>query len=233
MGEAKGDQRLPVGAAVSGEPAALPPRTPLQGGFVSLVPVDARAHAQGLYAASHGTAQVEDAVWTYLPYGPFPDEASMRAWLESLEPSQDPLFFTVIDQRGEPVGVVSFLNVDVGARRLELGHIWYVPAVQRTGVNTETVYLMLRRSFDELGNRRVEWKCDALNARSRAAAERLGFTFEGVFRQHMIVKGRNRDTAWFSMLDHEWAGVRAAMETWLRAEPGAASLTDLVASRRP
>ncbi|MGZ8578512.1 MAG: GNAT family N-acetyltransferase [Actinomycetota bacterium] len=154
------------------------------------------------------------------------------AWLGTLEPSEDPLFLTVLDHGREPVGVVSFLNVDIAMRRVELGHIWYVPAVQRTKVNTETVYLMLRRSFDELGNRRVEWKCDALNARSRAAAERLGFTFEGVFRQHMIVKGRNRDTAWFSMLDHEWPDVRAAMEGWLHAEPGTASLSELVAASR-
>jgi RimJ/RimL family protein N-acetyltransferase len=232
MEGARGDRRLPVGADVTGGPAVAPSRTPLDGAFASLVPVDAREHAAALYAASHGTAEVEDAVWTYLPYGPFPDEAAMRTWLGSLEPSVDPLFLTVLDRGRHPVGVVSFLNVDAAMRRVELGHIWYVPAVQRTKVNTETVYLMLRRSFDELGNRRVEWKCDALNARSRAAAERLGFTFEGVFRQHMIVKGRNRDTAWFSILDHEWPGVRTAMERWLQAEPGTSSLTDLVARER-
>ena len=107
------------------------------------------------------------------------------------------------------------------------GHIWYVPSVQRTKVNTETVYLLLRRAFDELGNRRVEWKCDALNARSRAAALRLGFTFEGIFRQHMIVKGRNRDTAWFAMLDAEWPSRRADLERWLTAAPGTLSLSAL------
>ena len=113
---------------------------------------------------------------------------------------------------GDPVGVVSYLNIVAPDRRIELGHIWYVPAAQRGRANTETAYLLMRQAFDELGYRRVEWKCDALNARSRAAAERLGFTFEGVFRQHMIVKGRNRDTAWFSMTDTEWPARRAAIE---------------------
>ena len=114
-------------------------------------------------------------------------------------------------------------------RRIEIGHIWYVPAAQRTRANTEVAYLLLRRAFEELGYRRVEWKCDASNARSRTAAERLGFTFEGIFRQHMIVKGRNRDTAWFSMLDAEWPRVRRAMETWFEAEPGTVSLRTLAA----
>jgi RimJ/RimL family protein N-acetyltransferase len=129
-----------------------------------------------------------------------------------------------------PSGVVSFMNVEPEMRHLELGHIWYAPAVQRTEANTETIFLMLRESFEELGHRRVEWKCDALNARSRAAAERLGFTFEGLFRQHMIVKGRNRDTAWYSMLDIEWSRARDAFERWLDApageRPSLASLRD-------
>jgi RimJ/RimL family protein N-acetyltransferase len=127
--------------------------------------------------------------------------------------------------------MVSFLNVDAAMRRLELGHIWYAPAAQQTEANTEATYLMLRESFEELGHRRVEWKCDALNARSRSAALRLGFTFEGVFRQHMIVKGRNRDTAWFSMLDGEWPPARGAFERWLSADPaGRPSLASLMAS---
>jgi RimJ/RimL family protein N-acetyltransferase len=117
-------------------------------------------------------------------------------------------------------------------RRLELGHIWYVPDAQRGRANTETAYLLLRQAFDVWGYRRAEWKCDALNERSRAAALRLGFTFEGVFRQHMIVKGRNRDTAWFAMLDADWPSRRAAMETWLDAEPGSVSLGELTALQR-
>lgn len=159
-------------------------------------------------------------MWTYLPYGPWQDEAAMRAWLDQLPASEDPLFLTVIERStGDPIGVVTFMNVDPAMRHLELGNIWYSPRAQRTRANTESVYLMLREVFDELGHRRVEWKCDALNARSRAAAERLGFSFEGVFRQHMIIKGRNRDTAWYAMLDHEWPGVRGNFERWLEEDP--------------
>ena len=142
------------------------------------------------------------------------------------------MFLTVIDRSsGSPIGVVAFMSVDRAMRHLELGHIWYAPTAQRTRANTEVAYLMLREAFDELGYRRIEWKCDALNARSRAAADRLGFTFEGVFRQHMIVKGRNRDTAWFSMLDREWPRVRHNIERWLGAEPGALSLRELNEAR--
>ena len=144
----------------------------------------------------------------------------MRTWLDLLPASEDPLFLTVIERStGDPVGIVTFMSVDPAMRHLELGNIWYSPRAQRTRANTESVYLMLRESFEELGHRRVEWKCDALNARSRAAAERLGFTFEGIFRQHMIIKGRNRDTAWYSMLDHEWPAVRANLERWLDEDP--------------
>jgi len=148
----------------------------------------------------------------------------MATWLEGLSGSSDPRFFAVTLADGEPIGVVSYLNAVAADRRIEIGHIWYVPAAQRTRANTEVTYLLLSHAFEDLGYRRVEWKCDALNARSRAAAERLGFTFEGIFRRHMIVKGRNRDTAWFSMLDTEWPRVRAAMEDWFDAEPGAFSL---------
>ena len=123
------------------------------------------------------------------------------------------------------------MNVDSAMRHVELGNIWYAPVAQRTRANTETVFLMLREAFEELGHRRVEWKCDALNARSRSAAERLGFAFEGVFRQHMIVKGRNRDTAWFSMLDREWPRIRSNMQRWLEADPAAVSLRLLNTTR--
>ncbi|MBT6146912.1 MAG: GNAT family N-acetyltransferase, partial [Gemmatimonadetes bacterium] len=117
----------------------------------------------------------------------------------------------------QPVGIVSFLRIDADHRCIEVGHIWYVPQVQRSEVNTESLYLLLKHAFDDLGFRRVEWKCDALNARSKAAALRLGFKAEGVFRQHRIVRGRNRDTAWFALLDHEWPAIRAHFETWLAA----------------
>jgi RimJ/RimL family protein N-acetyltransferase len=194
---------------------------------VTLSPVDPPKHSGPLFEATRETPDV----WTYLGYGPFDDEAAMRTWLGSLVPQDDPLFLTVTDRASDsPVGVVAFMNVDSAMRHLELGNIWYAPAAQRTRVNTETVFVMLREAFDELGHRRVEWKCDALNARSRRAAERLGFTFEGVFRQHMIVKGRSRDTAWFSMLDREWPRIRANMQRWLEADPAAVSLRRLNAT---
>jgi RimJ/RimL family protein N-acetyltransferase len=155
-----------------------------------------------------------------MPYGPFRDPDEMRAWLEGLSGSADPLFL-VASGPGGPLGMASFLNADTAMRHVELGHIWFAPAAQRTEANTEVAYLMLKEAFDVLGHRRVEWKCDALNERSRAAALRLGFTFEGIFRQHMVIKGRNRDTAWFAMLDGEWPPASAAFERWLAADPSA------------
>ena len=219
---------LPVGEpAEPGDPELRPRRAPLEGGGVRLEPIDPAAHAGPLFACSHGGTEIEQ-LWTYMPYGPFPDVEAMRAWLVSITSSEDPMFFAVVDlERGTPVGMASFLNVDATMRRVELGHIWYGPAAQRTRTNTEAVALMLGHAFDDLAYRRVEWKCDALNARSRAAALRLGFRFEGIFRRHMIVKGRNRDTAWFSMLDTEWPGVRDAIGRWLNAAPGSVSLTGL------
>jgi RimJ/RimL family protein N-acetyltransferase len=194
---------------------------------VRLEPIDPAAHAGPLFACSHGEVETEE-LWTYMPYGPFADVGAMRSWLASIASSTDPLFFAVVDrERRVPVGMASFLNVDASMRRVELGHIWYGPAAQRTRANTEATALMLAHAFDDLGYRRVEWKCDALNERSRAAALRLGFTFEGIFRRHMVVKGRNRDTAWFSMLDMEWPVVRDAIDRWLDAEPGSVSLAEL------
>ncbi len=221
------DAGLPVGSVVEGAAALAPGADPMTGRWVSLAPPSG-ALAGALYPVTHGSPEAE-SVWTYMPYGPFADEATMAEWLDGLAVSADPRFFAVTLADGAPVGVVSYLNAVTHDRRIEIGHIWYVPAAQRTRANTEVTYVLLRRAFEELGYRRVEWKCDALNARSRAAAERLGFTFEGVFRQHMIVKGRNRDTAWFSMLDTEWPRVRAALETWFDAEPGVVSLGSLTA----
>ena len=208
---------LPVGEPVDPTPARRPSRAPVAGRFVSLVPIDPEAHGPGLFAASHDGSAEAARMWTYMPYGPWAGEAGMRGWLDPLPGSEDPLFFAVLDAGGEPIGMVSFLNIDPAMRHLELGHIWYAPSAQRTRANTEAAYLMLHAAFDELGHRRVEWKCDALNERSRAAAVRLGFTFEGIFRQHMVVKGRNRDTAWYAMLGDEWPSVRDALEGWLSA----------------
>ena len=220
--------RLPVGDAVDAGPALLPPAAVIEGRFVRLEPLDPEAHAGSLYERSH--ASPDDAeIWTYMTYGPFDGLEEMGAWLTASAASSDPSFFAVVESAtGEPAGVVSVMNIDATMRRLELGHIWYVRSAQRGRANTEAAFLLLRAAFEAWGYRRAEWKCDALNARSRAAAQRLGFTFEGVFRSHMIVKGRNRDTAWFSMLEDEWPSRRDVMRRWLDAEPGTMSLRELM-----
>ena len=220
---------LPLGDVVepSGE-VGLPRRTDYAGQFITLSPVVPQADVDELYACTHGSVSKE-RVWTYMGYGPFENVESMRRWLVDASESQDPLFFTVHHHESQRrVGMVSFLNIVAEMRRVELGHIWYAPDAQRTQANTESAYLMLCEAFDKLNYRRVEWKCDALNARSRAAALRLGFHSEGIFRQHMIVKGRNRDTAWLSILDNEWPGIKMNMETWLYRNPERQfSLTEL------
>ena len=193
----------------------LPQRTDYKGKFIRLSPVNPQADVTELYHCSHGSVSKEQ-IWTYMSYGPFDNTHSMQSWLEEGAGSQYPLFFTVHHlESKQRVGMVSFLNIVSDMRRLELGHLWYSPDFQRSNVNTEAIYLMLCETFDRLKYRRVEWKCDALNEKSRAAALRLGFKFEGIFRQHMIIKGRNRDTAWYSMLDSEWAAIKKNMEMWL------------------
>ena len=209
----------PVGEPVDDRPARAPERRVLDGRYVALRPVDPAADAEPLWAASHDGSDAASLVWTYLSYGPFEQDGGMREWLRECAPSDDPLFLTVLSHEDGPVGMAAFMNIVPEHRRLEIGHIWYAPSAQRTEANTEAAYLMMREAFDELGYRRVEWKCDALNERSRAAALRLGFTFEGVFRRHMIVRRRNRDSAWFSLLDVEWPPAREALERWLDAEP--------------
>jgi RimJ/RimL family protein N-acetyltransferase len=212
---------LPVGEPVDGVDARPPSREPLEGRFVALGPLEPR-HAERLWRAAHDGTPEAKRMWTYMPYGPFASVPEMRSWMEGVAGSTDPMFFTVLEgEERMPIGMSSFLNVDTAMRHIELGHIWFAPRAQRSEANTETAYLMMREAFERLGYRRVEWKCDVLNARSRDAALRLGFTFEGVFRRHMIVKGRNRDTAWFSVTDAEWLGVRSALERWLASEPAA------------
>jgi RimJ/RimL family protein N-acetyltransferase len=196
-------------------PARPPARRALAGQRVRLEPVAPERHADDLHAAAAG----DPRLWDYLPYGPFPDAGELRAHLARQASSSDALFFSVVDSAtGRAVGVVSYLRIEPAHACIEIGHIWFGAPLQRTPGATETIYLLARHAFDDLGNRRLEWKCDAANARSRRAAERFGFTFEGVFRQHMIVKGRNRDTAWFSILDSEWPAARAGFEAWLAPE---------------
>lgn len=221
------------GTITTGEPVSerapmgLPTPEPLQGTAVTVRPLAPAEDLPALYTASHGDPETE-TLWTWMPYGPFADRDAMGIWLEQCASSTDPAFRAVVEHAsGRPVGMVSWLNIEPDHRRLELGHIWYAPSAQRSRANTETIRLLLGEAFDRLGCRRVEWKCDALNARSRAAALRLGFRFEGVFRQHMIVKGRNRDTAWFALVDRDWPTVRDHMERWLAADGNGLSLTAL------
>ncbi|HJU17398.1 MAG TPA: GNAT family protein [Stellaceae bacterium] len=198
-------------------PRSRPPRTAMAGRFCRVEPLDPERHADQLFAAD--SEDEEGRGWTYLSRGPYPSPASHRQWAEAASRSDDPLVYAVVDREsGRAVGVASYLRIDPDAGVIEVGGIKYSPLLQRQPAATEAMYLMMRRVFDELGYRRYEWKCDALNAASRAAALRLGFRYEGLFRQATIYKGRNRDTAWFSILDREWAGVRAAFERWL--DPG-------------
>jgi len=219
---------LPLGELVENYEPGQPPEAKLyQGRFVELRPVDPPKDVTDLYENSHGS-DVKNWIWTYMAYGPFPDETAMQNWLNGCKASNDPLFLTVKSKdHNQCMGVVSFLNILPQMRSLELGNIWYSPIVHHTKINTETLYLMLSEAFDGLKYRRVEWKCDALNARSRAAALRLGFSFEGIFRQHYIIKRRNRDTAWFAMLDSDWPAVKGNMRRWLYSEENDLSLAEL------
>jgi RimJ/RimL family protein N-acetyltransferase len=198
----------------SWSPRERPRREALVGERVRLEPL-ARAHAPALYAASHGPG-TDPALWDFLPYGPFADADEYGSWVKTNASADDPLFFTIIEGP-DPVGVASFLRIEPVHGVIEIGHIWFGAALQRTPAATEAIFLLARHAFDDLGYRRLEWKCDAGNRRSRGAAERFGFRFEGVFRQHMVVKGRNRDTAWYAILDSEWPSARAAFESWLDA----------------
>lgn len=199
-------------------PAAVPSRQPIAGDAVRLEPLDPARHGAALWSASHGPGH-DPTMWDYLGYGPFPSEAEFSVWLVSQAASPDPLFFAIVDgASGRAEGMASYMRMSAADGVIEIGHIWFGAALQRTRQATEAIFLLARHAFDDLGYRRLEWKCNALNARSRAAAARFGFTYEGTFRQHMITKGRNRDTAWFSIIDGEWPAIRLGFERWLAAE---------------
>ncbi len=195
--------------------AKPPPREPLSAQSVLLEPLDPRRHSDDLFAAARGA----DQSWHYLPYGPFASKAEFLDWLERHASTADPLAFAIVDRAtGAARGIATFMSIVPEHGVIEIGHIWLSPPLQRTRQATESIYVMSRHAFEDLGNRRLEWKCDAANAPSRRAAERFGFVFEGVFRQHRIIKGRNRDTAWYSIIDSEWPSRRAAFEAWLSPE---------------
>lgn len=199
------------------QPCAPPPATAMEGTYCTVAPLDPDAHMAGLYRAFSQDQSAKN--WIYLPYGPFSTEQQFSQWVADTCTKADPMFHTIIDkQTRSATGVASYLRIDAAVGVIETGHIHYSPLMQRTPIATEAMYLMMRRVFDELGYRRYEWKCDSLNVKSRNAAIRLGFKYEGTFRQATIYKGRNRDTAWFSVIDKEWPSLKTAFERWL--DPG-------------
>ena len=202
----------PIGPRVDGwTPPQRPARAPMEGRYCRLEPLDP-AHADDLYAAN---ARDDGRMWTYMAYGPFESPESYRKWVAAGSASADPLFFAIVERAtGQATGVASLMRIDPAAGSIEVGNLAYSPLLQREAAATEAMYLMMRSAFG-LGYRRYEWKCNALNAPSREAARRLGFTYEGVFRQHVVHKGRNRDTAWFAIVDSEWPRLKAAFERWL------------------
>jgi RimJ/RimL family protein N-acetyltransferase len=186
----------------------------MEGRFCRIEPLDAARHGADLHAANSEAPDGRD--WTYMAYGPFETLSAYQAWAEGAAASPDPMFHAILwRDSGRAVGVASLMRIDPESGVIEVGHIKYSPALQRTPAATEAMFLLMRRVFDELGYRRYEWKCDALNGPSRAAALRLGFQYEGTFRQATIYKGRNRDTAWFSITDKEWPALKPAYERWL------------------
>jgi RimJ/RimL family protein N-acetyltransferase len=204
----------PIGLPLPGwKPPPKPPRAPFDGQWCRLEPLNLDRHAEALHQAN---STDDERGWTYLAYGPFRSVADYREWLTTTCLGDDPLFFVIcIKPDYKPVGLASFLNIAPASGSIEVGHLRYSPALQRTPAATDAMYLMMKQAF-HLGYRRYEWKCNSLNAASRAAALRLGFTFEGIFRQAAVHKGRNRDTAWYSVIDSEWPDLRAAFEAWLQ-----------------
>ena len=208
----------PVGWPVDIDfPRPQPRREAMTGRFCTLEPADPQAHAAGLAEAFNRDAEGRN--WTYLPYGPLRSEAEVAEWMGENCLGSDPLFFVVRETgTGRCLGIASYLRIDPDNGSIEVGHINFSPLIQRRPAATEAMYLMMRHAMEDLGYRRYEWKCDALNAPSRAAAERLGFLYEGTFRQATHYKGRNRDTAWFAFTDGDWPVVGGALKTWLAPE---------------
>jgi RimJ/RimL family protein N-acetyltransferase len=205
----------PIGfSLVDWKPPPLPPREAIEGVYCRLEPLSPERDAADLFTAL--SADATGRLWTYLAYGPFDTLASYRRWLDAECRGDDPLFFTIIAGEDEkPRGVASYLRIATSSGSIEVGHIIFAPALQRSRAATEAMYLMMKNAFD-LGYRRYEWKCDALNRDSRAAAQRLGLSFEGVFRQATVYKNRNRDTAWFAAIDSDWPRLQEAFQAWLQ-----------------
>jgi RimJ/RimL family protein N-acetyltransferase len=202
---------LPVGPPVDATPAPRPYAIALCGRFGSVERLVASRHADALWTELKG----HDWVWTYLGYGPFADKPAFAAWLAEREKLADPYYYAVVDRNGRALGLETLMSIRPDMRVVEVGNIVLSPALQRSPLATEAQFLLARYCFEMLGYRRYEWKCNALNAPSRRAAQRFGFAYEGVFRNHMIVKGRSRDSAWFAMTDADWPARKSAFERWL------------------
>jgi RimJ/RimL family protein N-acetyltransferase len=201
----------PVGAPADATPALKPSAVILKGRFGVIEKFDAAKHSASLWDAIKG----DDKLWTYMWYGPFAARAAFDKFATLLASRDDPFAYAIIDNSSNVLGVATLMEIRPANRVIEVGGIFYSKALRQTPLATEAQFLLMRYVFEELNYRRYEWKCDTFNAPSRRAAERFGFTFEGIFRQHMIIKGRNRDTAWFAMLDHEWPALKRAYEAWL------------------
>ncbi len=208
----------PLGEPLNWRPAARPAAREHRGTHVTLRPLAADRDAAALYAISH-PPEGDPSIWTYLYDGPFANAEELRDAMAQRAAEPDTLFFVVAEVRsGRPLGMVAYLAIVPDHGSIELGHIWFSAALKRSAGATEAIYLLCRHAIDDLGYRRLEWKCNALNQPSRAAAQRFGFIYEGTFMQHRVAKGRNRDTAWFALTDGRWPSVRAAFQTWLAAE---------------
>ncbi len=217
MAQRRNELGQPIGEPLPDwSPPPPPRRAPISGRYCRLEPLDADTHATRLYDAD--AEDRDGASWTYLTYGPFASLEDYRAWAERSQASTDPLFFAIVDTAtDDPLGVATFMRITPASGAIEVGNIHYSPRLARTRLATEAMYLMMKEAF-ALGYRRYEWKCDALNAPSRAAARRLGFSFEGIFLQATVYKGRSRDTAWYSVIDREWPALQRAFERWLDPE---------------
>lgn len=196
------------------EPALLPPRTALQGRLVTLEPLDV-SHADALFAVLGGDEHA--ALSDYMPHEHFPTRAALRHHLATCAASKDPLFYAICANCSPraTLGWISYLRIEPQHRVIEIGHVMFSKPLQRTAESTEAVFLLLQHAFDDLAYRRLEWKCNSLNAPSRRAAQRYGFVYEGTFRQHMIIKGLNRDTSWYSIIDSDWPTLKKAFVAWL------------------
>ena len=215
MSQRTNDLGQPIGPPLPNHaPGLQPPRDVLTGRLCRLEPLRAEQHAAALFDAY--AEDVDGRNWTYLPYGPFETADAYRGFVEGMQERDDPVFYAIVSlETRRPVGVASYLRIEPSHGVIEVGHLCYAPSFQRTPASTEAMFLMMAHAFEDLGYRRYEWKCDSLNAPSRAAALRLGFQYEGTFRQAVVMKGRSRDTAWFSILDREWPERKRAFEAWL------------------